>query len=214
MRVSPSEISFVVQGPVVHAANGGTQQVCASIRRFFPGAEIIVSTWEGTDVGGVDADQTVLSPDPGPLIPGRNLNLNRQLVSSREGVRRATRRLVMKTRSDVLFTSDAVLDYWDRWNDFAPGLRLFRERVLVPNTFTFKPTYFNGHAFHPSDWCFLGLREDIEFLFDIPLCPLEQLLVETPPDPILAWKWSEPHVERHSNEQYLWLTALRKSFLP
>ena len=212
MRVCPSDISFVVQGPVEQSKAVSTRQVCSSIRRFFPGAEIIVSTWDGADTRSLDADQFVFSQDPGTLSDDLNANLNRLLVSSKEGISRATRPLIMKTRSDVRFTSDSVLDYWDRWNDYAPDLRLFRKRVLVPNTFTVRPSYYDCHAFQPSDWCFLGLREDIEFLFDVPLCSLEQLLVPTPPDPVVFWGWSEPCTAHQTNEQYLWLNALRKRF--
>jgi hypothetical protein len=210
-RCRDADISFVVQGPIVESAAVTTRQVCASIRQHFPAAEIVVSTWKGANVAGLDADQIVLCDDPGPLFD-RDANLNRLLVSSLAGIRRAARPLVMKTRTDILFTSDSVLDYWDQWTEFAPDLRIFRKRVLVPNTFTFKPTYINCHAFHPTDWCFLGLKEDIEFLFDIPLCRAEDLLVETPIDEIIPWIWIEPFSLRLVNEQYLWLRALQKRF--
>jgi WavE lipopolysaccharide synthesis len=94
--LDPTQLSFVVQGAVARGAFS-TRQVCAAIRRWFPGSEIVVSTWRGQDVDGIDADQVVRSEDPGPLPSAHNTN--RQLVSSREGVRRASNPLVVKLRS-------------------------------------------------------------------------------------------------------------------
>ena len=41
--IRTEEISFVIQGPVFPEY---TEAVCKSIRKFAPGSEIILSTWE------------------------------------------------------------------------------------------------------------------------------------------------------------------------
>ena len=201
----------MVQGPIVRSPLVTTGDVCASIRNHFPGAEIILSTWEGSDVRGVDCDKVITSKDPGPLPFGQNTN--RQIVSTWAGIRHATRPLVMKTRTDILFTSNSVLAYWGRWTKRVEGLRLTRERVLVPHVYQRRPSYLYPTAFHPTDWCFLGLREDLELLFDIPLLPPDRAVARVCADPLtrIHWWWSE-ECTYAAPEQYLWVSALRKRF--
>ena len=66
---SGQELSIVVQGPCLRSATvrdaTSIDDALASIRRHFPGAQIVVSTWTGSDVAGLDADDIVLNPDPG-----------------------------------------------------------------------------------------------------------------------------------------------------
>lgn len=214
MDCRSEDVSFVVQGPVARSEAVTTQGVCASIRRHFPGAEIILSTWEGENVEGVDADKVVFSADPGALPSPWNVNLNRQIVSSHEGIAQASRPLVMKTRTDILFQQATVLDYWKRWQHRVPDLRLFRERVLIPNTYTFQPSPTMPHVLHPSDFCFLGLKEDLAFLFDVPLCAPAEMLVPTPTEALIPWleEGSRRYVRHASAEQYLFVSALRKRF--
>ena len=45
-----SDITVVVQGAVVQVL---TQQVLQSVRAYLPQAQIILSTWENTDVSGL-----------------------------------------------------------------------------------------------------------------------------------------------------------------
>lgn len=213
MSCRSEEMSFVVQGPVARTEIVSTQAVCASIRRHFPGAEIVLSTWEGENVDGLGADRFVFSADPGALPQPWNVNLNRQIVSSREGIAQATRPLVIKSRTDILFTQPTVLDFWDRWQDRVPNLRLFQKRILIPNTLTFRPSPLMPHALHPSDFCFFGLKEDLEFLFDVPLCSLSDMLVVTPPDVLApSREGGRRYSRRSSAEQYLFVSALRKRF--
>ncbi|MGC8668450.1 MAG: WavE lipopolysaccharide synthesis family protein [Chthonomonadales bacterium] len=207
----PKDISFVVQGPIVRSPHVNTADVCASIRTHFSGAEIILSTWEGADVRGVDCDQVVLSKDPGPLPFAQNTN--RQIVSTWAGIEKATRPMLMKTRTDLLFTSSSVLDYWGKWTKRTEGLRLTSERILVPHVYQRRPSYLYPTAFHPSDWCFFGLREDVELLFDIPLLTPSRAVCTVSPDPLsrIHWWWSE-ECTYAAPEQYIWVSALRKRF--
>ena len=70
-RVATSDISVVVQGAIAGPSKDGkaypTRDCLLSIRRRLPGAEIILSTWKGSDVTGLDYDQLVLNDDPGAV---------------------------------------------------------------------------------------------------------------------------------------------------
>ncbi len=61
MSVPLQEISVVVQGPVVGASSDPddrqlTRRCLTSIRALLPNAEIILSTWRGSDVSGLQLD--------------------------------------------------------------------------------------------------------------------------------------------------------------
>ena len=102
--IDPKDISVVVQGPVVGKPDWPpskrlTERCLASIRRHLPGAEIILSTWAGSPVDGLDFDRLVECQDPGGVLlhehKGRKIffNCSRQIVSTREGLRAATRKI-------------------------------------------------------------------------------------------------------------------------
>ena len=207
----PEDVSFVLQGPVERAGRGRTARACAAIRAHFPGAEIVISTWEGTDTTGLDCDVVVCSEDPGVVGPNTyNVNTNRQIVSSLAGVRAAERPLVAKVRSDILFTSDVLLRQWGRWEERADELRLFDRRVLVPNIFARRPSYLSPYALHPSDWSYFGTREDLERLFDVPHMRRRDSTVKAPPTPLSRLYYGLPELPSYTPEQWIWTQALRK----
>ena len=58
MTISNKNISVVVQGQV----RDGEIEVClSSIRKYLPGATIILSTWDGSNVKGLDYDKLILN---------------------------------------------------------------------------------------------------------------------------------------------------------
>ena len=207
----PQDVSFVLQGPVDRAGRGATARACEAIRVHFPGAEVVLSTWAGTDPSGLDSDVVVESEDPGAVGKNPyNPNTNRQIVSSLAGVRAATRPLVAKVRSDMLFTSDSLLSHWRRWEERSDELRLFEHRVLVPNTFTRRPSYLSPFPMHPSDWSYLGTRGDLELLLDVPHMRLRESQKERKVDGLLSLWHSGLHLPTYTPEQWIWTHAVRK----
>lgn len=213
--ISDAELSVVVQGP----ATAKLRVTVASVRRFVPEAELIVSTWEGSDVTGLDADLVVLSPDPGSApytdAYGRPMtklfNTNRMLTSTLAGLERATRPYVMKLRNDTPLRSAACLAWFlaDEWPRVRHH-RVFARRIVMPNIAVRPGESMGGYLFHPSDIVHLGLRTDV---LDLWTCPLidehenSSWFVHRPrpqPDRVPA-NWS-----RYYNEQVLWLSCLRR----
>src|SRR4029077_10044080 len=99
--MKPNELSFVVQGEVIRETSPltgrpVTQSSLESLRLHFPEAEVILSTWQGTSVDALSFDKVVFSEDPGnwnTARPGAALkldNTNRQIVSTRNGLREAS----------------------------------------------------------------------------------------------------------------------------
>lgn len=173
--MKPEEICVIVQGPVKRTPNADgvalTEATCASIRRHLPGAEIILSTWEDTDVEGLDVDQTILSPDPGPIKSQvvKAVNVNRQLVSSREGMRRATRPYALKFRTDIsLLSREFMTAYGTHAPPRTDDLQLFSRRMTA-FTSGHPDRMPQGSCFHLADVVLFGAIEDQHKVWDIPL---------------------------------------------
>jgi hypothetical protein len=125
-------------------------------------------------------------------------------------VQAVTRPLVVKVRSDILFTSDALLSHWRRWEERVDELRLFEHRVLVPNVFARRPSFLSPYPMHPSDWSYFGTREDLELLFDVPHMRRRESEVDAKDDPLTRYFHALPKRPSYTPEQWIWTQAVRK----
>ena len=57
------DISVVVQGAITNY----TKLCLESIRKYLPGAEIILSTWDDSNIDRLDYDVVIFNKDPGDL---------------------------------------------------------------------------------------------------------------------------------------------------
>lgn len=177
--IDAKEISVVVQGPV---GDEITTQCLLSLRKYLPGAEIILSTWEGSDTKGLDCDVLVLNKDPGGHLvdwphPIMN-NSNRQLVSVQGGLNKAKRKYALKIRTDLVLLNDNLLKYYDRFPAMGDEYKLFEHRVLVCSVYSCTnpgPRKF-PMPFHPADFYFFGLTKDLKAYFlNTPLMTKEEI---------------------------------------
>src|SRR5258708_318244 len=118
------DFSIVVQGPI-HSSPGCkgerdiTIRCLTSIRTFLPGAEIVLSTWQGENTEGLDYDVLVKSEDPGAVAftkaqpPIGFNNINRQIVSTQAGLAAATCTFALKFRGDLFLESNGILHHGD-----------------------------------------------------------------------------------------------------
>ncbi|WP_081687029.1 WavE lipopolysaccharide synthesis family protein [Chitinilyticum litopenaei] len=162
--MTPEDITFIVQGSISRPPHHSTLDCISSIRKHFPGAEIIISTWEGESLDKLDADHILLLDDPG--VVGQQNNVNRLLIGVREGIKAATRNYICKIRSDIIFTSANLIKYYTQeWPQRQPDWIAFSERIIIPSFFTRKATPYSPYPFHPSDWAAFGEKNDIAVLF-------------------------------------------------
>lgn len=179
MSINIKDISVIVQGPINKKE---TPKCLKSIRKFLPGAEIILSTWNGEDLTGLDYDILVLNDAPEAVLiekrPNKAIynNMNRQLLSIQAGLKKANRKYAMKLRSDLILTSDKFLTYFDKFQERISDYHLFERKVLISALFTrynlklWKETESTNTPFHISDWYMFGLREDLNtYFFNTPL---------------------------------------------
>ena len=210
--IDSGEISVIVQGTINKKY---TKKVLYSIRRFLPHAEIILSTWNGSNLKDLDYDILVENIDPGAVKFAHNNrvhNLNRQIVSTSNGIKKATRKYVLKIRTDVSLENVSFLKYWKKHNIRSNEYAFLKERVLICNRFARKPEFF---PFHISDWVFFGLKEDIENIWDIPLAPepdttewfYEHKLKKQHHSKTFPFSYFR---HRYCAEQYIWSQFLKK----
>lgn len=154
-----SNISIVVQG----AVSSITPKVLENLRKIFLGAEIILSSWEGSDVNELLYDKVILSKDPGGTVgdkvSGVLNNVNRQITSTKAGIDAATRQYILKTRTDIIFNNNGFLEYFGKYDNKDSGV--LKNRILICNYFTRNPRVMRL-CFHPSDWIVFGNSDDIK----------------------------------------------------
>ena len=177
------DITVVVQGPVVaskdRSMDEGITEIClASVRKFLPGARLILSTWKGQPVEGLDYDELLLNDDPGSNVteynekgePDRSNN-NRQIVSSRNGLALVKTRYAIKLRTDNYLAGDQFKALQQAFPQRCDQDKFFLERVVVNNTFT--RTYGKGSrvVFHLCDFFAFGRTEDVQALWSMDNLP-------------------------------------------
>lgn len=175
--INPAEISVVVQGPIYGAGEKNprlryTQRCCANIRKKLPGAEIILSTWEGSDVSGIDYDTLVLSKDPGgikALIYEKTEkmdNTNRMIMSTREGINKVSRKYCIKLRSDMYIEAPKFLKYFGEYPIMQEDRSILKERVIsLPCNSPHRSTPL---VFTIQDWFLFGLTVDVKKIWCLP----------------------------------------------
>lgn len=214
-KILSSDISVVVQGAVDKEA---TPLCLLSLKKAMPGAEIILSTWEGSVTEGLQFDRLVLNKDPGGIkdpFNGVTVNLNRQLCSTLNGIKVATRRYVLKTRSDLEFKNSSFTDFWNQFPERIESDKIFDHKILMSSFFCKK---FIGLSkkmpvpFHIGDWVLFGTKQDMLRLWDIDLA-------FEPEFTKFFWMKSYSGIKfdafkashRLAPEQYILLEALRKN---
>ncbi len=210
--IKSKEISVVVQGAVNRS---DVTRCLKSIRKFLPKAEIILSTWENSDVKGLDYNILVENKDPGALIQdpdyGAYNNGNRQLLSTQEGIKRATRKYILKLRTDFHLENNEFLDYWDLFPMANEKYKFFKHRVIISSVYSREYSDYNSLPipFHPADFYFFGLKEDIAAYFlNTPLIKSEDMAgykhKYKDKAPYLTQTW------RYAPEQYYCLSFVRR----
>lgn len=212
--IESKDISVVVQGAIDPKL---TSLCLQSVRTYLPGAEIILSTWEGSTVDGLDCDSLVLNPDPGgkkhDFIYHSTNNTNRQLVSIQGGLQKASRPYCLKLRTDALLKGAGFLSYWDRFPAQDPEYTLLEHKVLVGSDYSREATCSAGTGvptpFHPSDLWLMGLTQDLRAYFsDTAMMPDQDLA---------NWAYKYPNrvpyqssLWRYTPEQYYLVSFLKR----
>ena len=164
-----SEYAIVMQGGLVTDYDF-TLETLRLYKRYYPGASLILSTWEGEDNKMIEevrseGIEVLLNQKPEHTGP-RNVNL--QIVSATAGIRRAAetgRKYALKTRTDMRLYNHSALRFLRATLTHFP----FREKGirqkgrLVSIFGSVRKWYF------APDILVFGYTEDVRAYFDAPL---------------------------------------------
>lgn len=143
--INASELSIVIQGPI--SDKDKVIEVISSILQIASDAEIIVSTWNSSDTSIFESYsgqvKVVLNSDPGNFLDlnGRPYNYHRQVVSTYNGILHATRKFVLKIRTDTVMRSLDIL-YWDPGWDKEENILFGHGRCVMTNIVLRDPAKF------------------------------------------------------------------------
>lgn len=160
-KIDSKDISVIIQGAITKE----TDACLRSIRECLPLAEIILSTWEKSNTTNLDYDVLLLNEDPGFFYVSENKlnNVNRQIVSTLNGIKVSKNKYVLKLRTDFLLEKFDV-DYETLTDNKSSSslLKCTNEKILIFS-------YLDFPYFFPCDWTFFGNKQDMLNLFSIPL---------------------------------------------
>lgn len=225
MQIDSKDISIVVQGPIVGNLNEaedkqGTQACIDNLRIYLPKAEIIISTWEGSEVSHLNRyDQVVFSKDPGAITYNdyelKNVynNNNRQIVSTSAGFNIASRKYAIKFRPDFRLENIDFLQYFGKF-DKRKRYPFFKDRIVTCNLasrdYTKTPLLFAI-----SDLFQFGNTEDLKNLWNIPLQPEPATTRAFPYEKRFGndpFRYNQYKMQ-YSCEQYIWFAFVKKNHL-
>jgi len=186
MNIESRDISVIVQGPIDWSNDEelfeATTLTCLrKIKSILPDSEIILSTWENEHITGLDYDKLVVSslPEQQGVWPGFiPNNVNRQIVSTVNGLKHASRKYALKIRTDMILLGDKFLSFFQKRPN---GLNIEDERrifkdPIVTNNFSSRNSDVMSLILpdHPllfqfSDHIQFGNTEDLIMLWDINL---------------------------------------------
>ena len=171
--IDTKDITFVVQGAIDKQHTG---RCLRSIRKNFQDSTIVLSTWENSDVSGLDYDKVVFSVDPGASVYDLNMqynNINRQIVTTIAGLRLVTTTYVAKVRNDLIFESPSFLQYFNKFDRYEDKYRRVKSRMIIMSMYT-RINHFNFQHlvlanYNISDWFFFGYTDDVNKYWSIDL---------------------------------------------
>lgn len=211
-----TEITVVLQGTVCPKT---TVKAINAVKKILPGAPVVLSTWNTDNTDNLACDKVIKrTPPPSVGRPPYSNNTNRMIYGVQEALKQVNTPYVLKLRTDIILQDSSFLNYWDKYPKRSEKFKFFRRRILNYYLFTPQFNYCLGRKiptlFHPSDWMFFGLTEDVKKLFDVSLQPdpaysLWWEAYDKNPGQIDCWPGA---VFRYAPEQYLFYHALKQTY--
>jgi hypothetical protein len=222
----------VVQGNILDKSEDKikdqiTYNCLKSIRKHLPRAKIILSTWKGSDVTDLDYDELIFNNDPEPIynihlstskkfLKNRPNNINRQIVSTLNGLKKVKTKYAIKLRSDFSLTGTNFIKIFQKYNssdynNYKKNWKIFKNRIFILDLYTKNPKKKDttSFAYHPSDFFQFGLTDDLYNFWNIPLMDKKtaQYFKNRKPDEKNSLDFSH----RFCIEQYLWISVMQKN---
>jgi len=166
--VTPPSCTIVLQGPILHTEHF-TLETVRLYKKIYPWAHIVVSTWEGEDTREIEEENVEVLYNSFPAYRGP-YNVNLQIISAREGVRKAKElgtQYTLKTRTDQRMYNPNIFEGMVNALTFFPAGQLSKQhsRLLFAT---------GGHVYRSAllpDMFVFGDTHDMLEYWDAPLVP-------------------------------------------
>ena len=198
--------AIILQGPIMSTDDYTFHSVVLYLSAY-PGAQLIVSTWEGEtykDLEQLNSDRLTILRNTYPQERGPN-NINLQIISTVAGIQKAKElgcQYVLKSRTDQRFYAKDVDIYFKQLQKLFPLddqiKRILSERLMVLNFTTLK-----YRPYGIGDMFMFGRTTDMFHYWDLPLNHA------TLPDPEKRFSVME-HAKLRLGEVYILTEFLKK----
>lgn len=178
MAISSHQLSVVIQGPLHNPEVGAAERAVRSVRKYFPHAQIILSTTDVDSSISFEKVQLVNSNNVDHFndINGGINNVNKLIITTRNGLAIAKRKYCLKMRTDHIVLSNNLLALLgdDQSSKF------FSARIGISNLFLRNPIKI-PYLFHLSDTIQFGRTEDLRHLWNIDPLPADFVYLKDGP---------------------------------
>lgn len=166
-NIDTKDISFIVQG-AIDTIN--TPKCLRSIRENFPGSTIVLSTWKKAKVKNLTYDFLVENIDPGACSYdsyGTLNNINRQLLSTLNGLQVVKTKYAAKVRSDLIFDGVNFLYYFNKFPKCDQDYKAVASKMITLSMYSrrlhidTKNGIVLNLPFYFSDWFLFGYTDDL-----------------------------------------------------
>lgn len=167
--IQSDDLSIIVEGPIIENI---TNSCINSLRRVFPKAEIIISTWDTSNTE--ELDYSILKQSK---IVKTNENVHFDITKKlgcyfmlvMNGLNYVSRKYCLKFRTNLVVSDDKFLDYFFKFTSRNENYKFFKNRIVVPSI---KNQGIMSENFDPflnqnSDRWFFGETEDIITYFNL-----------------------------------------------
>ncbi|MFB5641821.1 HAD-IA family hydrolase [Kluyvera ascorbata] len=222
--VDSMDISVVIQGPIVRDRYkdediSWTQKCIFQIRSLLPDAQIILSTWEGSDTSDLSyVDKLIKTEEIDAVYYDEFLgiydNTNRQILTTLCGLNQSTKSFSLKIRTDTVLYSTKFLSYFEKYKSRNTEYSVFQSRIVASSVYAKKYAgsgdLVTKQLFQPSDIILFGRTDDLLNLYNIPLNSVD--------DSHFFKRISKPcfdaythMLSKYTPEQHIFISCLRKN---
>lgn len=165
------DLTILIQGPFFEFENYDTNKNIEILKKVFPEANILISTWENESrFSNNEKHKIIFNKDPGFVndkhfgsnTPGSNIL--RQIISVKNGLKEIKSKYTLKIRSDCYFNSNKILNL--NIDNFLKNRNhsFLKERIITSSIGSLNQLE-TKILYHYSDWFNFGLTEDLSKLW-------------------------------------------------
>lgn len=166
------DLTVLIQGPYFEYNQYNSNENIKILKKSFPDAEILISTWKNENKFILDAnDKIIYNDDPGTIVDNHlgsltnGSNILRQITSVKNGLNKINTKYTLKIRSDAYFKSNKILKLDLNKFIFNERYKIFEERI-VTSTIGSLNQKNTKILYNFSDWFNFGLTSDLKKIWN------------------------------------------------